>query len=669
MSSKNDKRLFSIDLICYHKIMLASVSNKAKTIVIRGAILCITFFTYFSALQNEFVNWDDNVYVYENPTIRSIDIGFFKWVFTAIVSSSWHPLTIFSLALDYKCWGLDPFGYHLTNIILHLLNTLLVFILTEELIKIKGKDNSKAGLKATIVSTTTALLFGIHPLHVESVAWISERKDVLYAFFYLMAVLLYLKYAFSDSKKGKVKYYILCLFLFILSILSKPMAVTLPLIFLILDFYPLGRIYGKNTKAKKVYIEKIPFFVMSLIASIITVYSQTDALRSLEEYPLSYRFIVSMYSYFFYIMKMIFPALLAPFYPYPNASIIFSAHYLITFVIILGITIFSMWNLNKKKLFAACWLYYIVTLLPVVGIIKVGDAAAADRYTYLPSVGMFLLAGLGIATFFERVSIKTYKIVGVSIFLLLSVILIDKTVRQIAIWQDSMTLWTYQVMLYPDNALAYNHRGSALAKQGDLYRAMKDLNKAISLNPMHTDTYYNRGIVYNSLADFQHAISDFSMAIALNPLHTHAYYNRGVAYYKVNKYEEAILNFTKVILIDPGHIKAYNSRGITYASSGNHLAAINDFTTALRMNPRSAETYFNRGVAYIDKKQYDLAIEDLNKAIELSPAWPSAYHNRGVAYAQSGNINMALFNFKKACEMGDGLACKTFQKFMKEKLH
>lgn len=643
--------------------MITKELRKTKRLILCGGILCIAFFTYFSALQNGFVNWDDNVYVYENPNIRSIDIGFFKWVITAIVSSSWHPLTIFSLALDCKCWGLDPFGYHLTNIILHLLNTILVFILTEELIKTKGNDNSKAGLKATIAATTTALLFGIHPLHVESVVWISERKNVLYAFFYLLSILSYLKYAFSDSKKGKVKYYILCLFLFVLSILSKSMAVTLPMILLILDFYPLGRISEKNIKAKKIFIEKIPFFVLSLISSIITVYSQTDALRSLEEYPLSYRLIVSMYSYFFYIMKMISPTLLAPFYPYPNASIIFSTHYLIACAIILGITIFSIWNLTRKRLFATCWLYYIGTLLPIAGIIKVGDAAAADRYTYLPSLGMFLLAGLGIATFFERVSIKAYKIVGVSILLLLSVILIDKTVRQIAIWQDSMTLWTHQVMLYPDNALAYNHRGSAIAQQGDLYRAKKDLNKAISLNPMYTDAYHNRGIVYNNLADFQHAISDFSMAIVLNPLYTEAYYNRGVAYDKINKYEEAILNFTKTILIEPGHIKAYNCRGIAYANTGNHSEAINDFTTALRINPRSAETYFNRGVAYIDKKQYDWAIKDLNRAIELSPAWPYAYHNRGVAYAQSGNINMAIFNFRKACEMGDELACKTFQKF------
>lgn len=323
-------------------------------LIVPLCILLITFVIYIPSLKNGFVNFDDYLYVYENPNIQKIDLKFFKWIFTAEANTTWHPLTLLSIAVDYSIWGLNPFGYHLINVVFHAINTVLVFLLFIRLSTVRGEIS-------IIPAAIASLLFGIHPLHVESVAWISERKDVLCAFFYLLSIFIYLKYI--STKRKKFFYYTLCLFFFILALMSKPMAVTLPVVILILDFYPLERL-NKMKDALPLLIEKIPFLILSLILSIITInFHQTDrVLKTLEQYPLIPRILVALSAYIFYLIKMVFPYNLAPFYPLPAQTDIFTLTYLISGFTLAALTVFSILAYKKNKVYLAVWGYYLVSI-------------------------------------------------------------------------------------------------------------------------------------------------------------------------------------------------------------------------------------------------------------------------------------------------------------------
>ena len=334
-------------------------------------IILITLIVYLPALQNDFVNFDDNLYVYENQEIQSIDSKLLYWIPSVII---WHPITMLSLAIDYAAWGLNPLGYHLTNILLHTFNTFLVFIMAIQLIGC-GIVKNRLEKKILVAAAVTALLFGIHPLHVESVAWISERKDVLSGFFYLLSLLAYFKYVYSMDSKRLI-YYGACLIFFIMALMSKPTAVSLPLVLLILDFYPLGRL--SNLKAA--LVEKLPFLALSLLLSLITIWVHQlgEVLKTLETYPLMLRIFVALRAFIFYLVKMILPFNLAPYYPYPGETAVLNFEYLMSLILVIAISLFCIRLLKRDRIFTAIWLYYIITLIPAIGIVKVGSFAAAD---------------------------------------------------------------------------------------------------------------------------------------------------------------------------------------------------------------------------------------------------------------------------------------------------
>ena len=549
-------------------------------------IAFITFAIYLPALRNGFVNWDDDLYIYENQKIQTIDVIFFKWIFTAVVAALWHPLTLFSYAVDYAIWGLNPLGYHLTNIFFHTANTFMVFVLVIHLIKCSShnklnsfmplfhKERSKE-YSPLIAGALIAFLFGIHPLRVESVVWISERKDVLCAFFFLSSIFLYLKYASSFSSKRHL-FYAASLISFILSLLSKPMAVSLPVVLLILDFYPLNRFTNglKGIKVIKVIlIEKLPFFLLSIIISLITIWASNvgAALEGLETLPLLTRFLVAARTSIFYLLKMVLPLNLAPIYPYPIKIDSFAIEYFGSVSLLIIITILCLWLLRKGRLFMAIWLYYIATLAPVIGIVQVGIQSAADRYTYLPSLGPFLLAGLGVAAVFERCSKKTMQVLMVvALFLALSTLGI-RTVKQVAIWNDSITLWSHEIKLYPGKVLAaYNNRGKAYGGLGNYHEAIKDYNKVIELNPKYADGYHARGNIYLKLGNYQQAVGDYTFAIQLKTkYYKEAYSNRGIANYNIGDHQQAINDFNNAIMLDPQDKTAYDNREIVYQKIGH----------------------------------------------------------------------------------------------------
>ena len=569
----------------------------------------ITLLVYLPSLQNEFVDWDDGEYVFDNPFIRSFDWALLRWAFSNFYAANWHPLTWVSHALDYAVWGLNPLGHHLTSVVLHAANTFVVVFLTISLIgaaRRPGENDHSEFLhdpSMLIAAGVTGLLFGLHPVHVESVAWVSERKDLLCALFFLLSIIAYMKYAGSmggethrAERKGSTpnamrfafftdKHYLATMAFFVLALLSKPMAVTLPAVLLVLDWHPFNRIRNPKT-ALAAFVEKLPLMALSLISSVLTILAQRadGALQSAAFAPLSTRVPMAIKSLMAYLGKMVAPLNLIPFYPYPRYGRLFSAEYLLPIALVTGITIASMIIARKHKLWLSAWGCYVVMLFPVLGIVQVGGQAMADRYTYLPSIAPFLIVGLGAAWISGKVRGFRYAglfcgIAGILLFTALSFI----TVRQTAIWNNSLGLWDYVIEKTPETPLAYVNRGLVYENRERFDKAIEDFSKAITLDPLLDAAYNNRGMVFGKTGRFDMAIEDFNRAIALNPSDPTAVNNLGIIYGKAGSFDKAFEQFNKALLLRPDLADAYYNRAVLYFRSGNKGLAIADYRSACNL--------------------------------------------------------------------------------------
>lgn len=562
--------------------------SKKKNLIAALISAMAAFLVYLPSLRNGFVLYDDDQYILNNRFIRSLDPAFLRKAFTTVVAANWHPLTVISYAVDYRLWGLNPFCYHLENTVLHALNALLVALLASKLYGIASGADKDNGSSRAFAGLAAALLFALHPLHVESVAWVSERKDVLYAFFFLLSVLSYMRYA--DTGRGKGLYYLLSLALFALSLMCKPMAITLPLVLLILDFYPLGRFHDAFTNFR-VVAEKLPFFALSAASAALTIWAQRTGaiLPSLGMIPLGERAAGAVRGYAFYVYKTVLPVNLAPFYPRPAPADAFDHVFAVSALAVLSLTVLVFWS--RRKAFIAAWLYYVVTLVPVIGILQAGDQAAADRYTYLPLLGFFILAGAFCANLF-----RTRKGAAMALLLAAAIPLAALTVRQEGVWKDSLSLWSREIEIYPKVPRAFNQRGVAYMELGGYAQAIDDLSNAIRLDSGIPRFYYNRANAYSAIGDYRSAIDDYSRAISLKPDYALAYFNRGTAYGRLTRYDEALADYDMVIVLEPTSI-AYSNRGIIKMNLGRWDEAMKDFKTAVGLAPENAQAWWDMGVA------------------------------------------------------------------------
>lgn len=639
---KNNKKRSRTDVI-ETTALRSSILSKTVLGTIALLIAVVTLAAYLPALRNGFVNWDDDVYVYENLNMQSFDLSFLKWASTTIVAGLWHPMTLLSLATDHAIWGLNPLGYHLTNIIIHSLNTFLVFMLVVQLIKYGNVWNDHK--KALLSALTTSLLFGIHPVHVESVAWISERKDVLSAFFFLLTLLTYVKYVSSQGSKKSI-FYVLSILSYLFALMSKPMAVSLPVVLLILDYCPLKRLTIAEIKnAKPIIGEKIPFFILSFLTTLITIWAHhsSKALPTLERYSLMERLLTATHSYIFYLIKMIIPLSLAPFYPYPSEADFITLEYLGFFILFLIITISAIVFLkNRNSLFPAIWFYYLLTLIPVIGIIQVGGQAAADRYTYLPSIGIFLLIGLMAGVLFAKYQKKMSRLMVIFSILVASTIMISMTIRQISVWQDSLSLWTYEVKLYPGSALAHNYLGLTYYELGRLDEAEHRLLTALKLDPNNVMNHSNLGNIYFKQGILDKAEQEYKTVLRLSPDEVHAHNNLGSAYYKQERFDEAIREYHTVLRLKPDHPNAHFNLGLLYRDIGRPDEAIHELATTLSLNPNNSEARFYLGQIYTDQGRFDKAIEEYQALLRNAYDNPEAHNALGILYAKLGRISEAL---------------------------
>ena len=567
-------------------------------------ILAFTFVAYIPALKAGFVNWDDPDYVSNNPMLK--DISNLEMIFTRPIQGNYHPLTVISLIFNYLISGFDAWSYHLLNLLLHLANCFLVFRLT----MILSRNN-------LIIAITTSLLFGIHPMHVESVAWVSERKDVLYSLFFLLGLISYTRYVDSGSKK---QYWLTGLWL-TLSLLSKPAAVIFPLVLFCIDILREKRFNYKSL------LEKIPFFILAFIMGLLTYLAQKEkgATDGTNIFDAGTRILMGFYGIMMYLVKLILPVNLSPFYPYaPINEKLPSVYYIAPFFSILLIAL-VFYSLKRTRVIAFGILFYVANLLLVLQFMPVGSAIIAERYTYLPYIGIFYILGWFIDRYAKGNLSRSYYF-NVPIALILGIL----TFRQCGIWFNSATLWDHAIKTQP-SARAYDNRGLLYKEEKNYSAAIQCYNEAIKINVADHEAYTNRGNVYFEMNKLDLAAADYRKSLQLKPGYATAHDNMGALFGLRRQYDSALVHFNKAVAISPRYPNPYKNRGLVYLELNRNIEGARDFNKYLELAPNDPDIMNMVGICYRNLAKYNEALAIINQAINIKPD-PHFYLNRAYCY-------------------------------------
>jgi len=538
----------------------------------------LTFLLYRPVLDHDFVNWDDAFYIQNNLHIRHFDLASLKWMVTSDWMGYWMPVTWFSLTLDHRLGGSDPFLYHFQNLLLHCLNTGLVFFLALKLFALTRTDRSQVPW-ALPAAFSAALLFGIHPLHVEVTAWVTERKDLLCGAFFFSALWMYLDGA--ARKEGKVGRCLTCLGFFIAAVLSKPIAVTLPFILILLDHWPLQRL---RLRSSDYWLGKMPFFlVMALFGGATLLFrAQSGVAPTLQELPASFRIMNAFHSLIFYLEKSLYPTDLAAFYPIYLKST-FSAGYLFAGALVVLVVAICFWQRRRYPFLTVASLYYLILLAPVLGVLQAGSHAAADRYAYLPCLGPFLLL---VAFIFSRkgVSRNAVLLMGAGWLAFLAI----TTARQVPRWKDSVALWENVLKVNPRNSkVAFSNLAEAYQRAGRIPEALKAYDFAIAKAPPLTYPHHGRGEIFLDLGRLEEAAGEFRTSISLDPGYVSPRNNLAKALRLLRKSAEAEREVREAIRIDPYFTEAYSTLALIQADRGGYKQAIATLARALSLDPQS----------------------------------------------------------------------------------
>ncbi len=535
-------------------------------------VLIITAIIFGNTLGNDFASWDDSVTILNNDIIKQLNWESIKEIFFNFRGTDF-PLTIFSFALEYKFFGLNPFYFHLTNYIFHLLNVLLVYLFIK---RFSGK---------VWVAFITSLFFGIHPMHVESVAWITERKDVLYSFFFLLSLYCYNKYLSTDNK---FIYLFWSFFWFSLSLMSKPAAACLPLVLILMDYYFYKKI------ALKTLLLKIPFFAIVLLLGIVTVFFQKSfgAVANLTPaFTIFDRVFLFSYSTVYYLLMAVAPFNLCSihFYPVKTGSMLPVEYYLALPALLLLIWMIFKSNRFKHEIIFGM-LFYFITIIMVLQIIPVGQAIVSERYSYIPYIGVFFIIGHFFSDVIENKKsiLKKFKpIISISLIFLI-VLFCFQTYNRNKVWKNGIVLFTDVINKYPEQGFGWFARGYSKYEKEDHEGAIADFTKAIEINPKDPEFYFNRGNVFTTTNRIENAIADYTHAIQLKSDYSEAFSNRGAAYAYHNQLNESLKDFDKAISLNPKYAEAFFGRGLTKNSMNDKQGACNDWQAALKFGYTNA---------------------------------------------------------------------------------
>ncbi len=595
-------------------------------------ILLITTIAFFPSLENGFTNWDDDLYVTENPKIRQLSWKNVGRIFASTHYGGYEPLTELSFALEYRFFRLNPLPYHITNLLLHLLNCLLVFWL---IILIGGNPQ---------IAFVAALLFGVHPLRVESVAWVSELKDLLYGFFFLWSLIAYLLYL----RKKRNGFYWFALFLFFLSLLPKPQGIFLPLVLLLLDYFT-GRRFDR-----KALLEKIPFFLISTVFVIIAVAGKAsvgyfDGERVSTGIPL---ILNGTYGLACYLVKLFIPAKLSSLYPYQEVTG-FVVRKLYTYapliVVTLAVAVVYSARYGKKLVFAA--LFFLINLLLVLQFFSTGPAITADRYTYIPSIGIFYIIGCGLFRL-SRAKIGRYLVPAALV--IITVLFSILTRQRCLVWKDSLTLWNDVLKKYPGTAITHGNLGRALAEGGKLDEAILHYREAIRLRPDFAKAHYNLGLALDRRGRLQEAVRHYQAALKIKPDYPGAHLNLGVARAKQGKFDEAAYHYTKALKDNPDCVEAHYNLGVDLDAQGRFAEAIVHYREAIGIKPDYPEARLNLGVLLTGEGKLEEAAFHYRQALKSRPGYANAHVNLGVLLGEQGKFEEALFHYEEALRIKPG---------------
>lgn len=612
----------------------------SNRLALAGALAVATLAVYAQTVRFDFVVFDDPSYVMENPHIRhGLTRAGVVWVFTSEHFANWHPLTGLSHMLDCTLFGLAPGGHHLTSVLLHVANTLVLFFV------LSGATGApwRSGL--------VAALFALHPLHVESVAWVSARKDVLSTLFAFLALGAYGSYA----RRGGVGRYTLTALLLALGLMSKPMLVTLPFVFLLWDYWPLGRLrLGRTQEAVRLVVEKLPFLALSLAASAVTliVQGRAGAVASVAEVPVRLRAANAVVSYARYLEKMIWPRDLSPVYPHPNLpggtplefwQVAAAALLLVTLTA-------AVWA-SRRPYARMGWLWYLGTLVPVIGLVQVGGQAMADRYTYIPLIGPFIVVVWGAGDLVARRAAgpRRWVAAAVAVTVLLALALASRA--QARHWRNSIALARHALREAPRSPHMQMNLGVALQQAGKPDRALRHYREAAQIAPHSPKLHNNVGNALEVQGRRDEAIAHYRQALVLEPGFARAHANLGSALLAAGATVEALEHLETAVRLDPGHHLAHERLGFALAAQGRLDEAIAHYRQALALEPGYAEAHNNLGIALQARGEVDEAIAHFGRALEIRPDFASAHNNLGIALQGRGSIDAAIGHYREALRL------------------
>jgi protein O-mannosyl-transferase len=625
-------------------------NGRVVTGIVSVFLAIIVWVAFGQALSYDFIGYDDQRYVVQNPWVTNgLTPGGLKWAFTHVHASNWHPLTTISHMLDCQLYGLQPWGHHLTNILLQAAAAILLFLALREL---------TGDLWPSLL---VAAVFAVHPLRVESVAWVSERKDVLSGVFFMLTLWAYARYARGNRLASF--WYLTVIVLFAFGLMCKPTVVTLPFVLLLLDYWPLGRsepslsMGGGITRNKWTWLvaEKLPLFVLSAASCVATLLAQKQALDASLKPPLAERVGNALVSYVTYVGQMIWPARLAVLYPYPEGTLKVGQAILALLLLLSISAAVFLWR-RKYPFLVTGWLWYLGMLIPMIGIVQVGSQVRADRYTYLPQIGLYILCVWGTAELLHQW--RRSRVIPAAAALLIITALITRSYFQTSYWRDSETLWRHATAVTSNNYIAANNLAQVLFQSGRFDEAIAECREALKIKPDLAAAHNNLGAALIQSRQAGHtalpqnsideAIGHYRAALQIKPDFMQARSNLGNALLQKGQVDEAIAQFQKALEVDPQYAEAEFSLGKAFSQKREVNEAIAHYQKAVEISPDYAEARYSLGNAFVAEGKYSEAIASYEAAVRIRADYFEAHYNLGCVLATVGNTSDALEELNEA---------------------
>ena len=658
------------------------LNNKSKFLFICAFLIFSTMGVYWQVTEFEFLDWDDTIYLTENPNVQAgITWDGIKWAFGSFHATNWHPLTWLSHMLDVQVFGMDAGWHHLSNVLFHAINALLLYLILSRITGLMWR------------SFFVAALFALHPLHVESVAWVAERKDVLSTFFFMLAIYCYTFYI----QHPQLKRYLLVVICFALGLMAKPMLVTLPFVLLLLDYWPLKRfpityltdfnvsVLGQRSSVLWLVLEKMPLLMLSIVSSVITFEAQSKggavtgfggsmAHGSVDSVAIGFGWIErlsnALVSYASYLGNTFYPRGLSFFYPYRTE--IQSEELIQSAVLILVISLVAIWQIRRKPYLFIGWFWFVGMLVPVSGVVLVGWQSMADRYTYVPLIGVFMAIAWGVPELTKKwpkrdVILSLAMTASIFACVILSYI-------QIGYWRNNISLYEHAAEVIPESAFVHFKVGTVLAEKGEYVKAQAAFESALRVEPFDLRSRFNLGLVFLRLKQFENAIEQFNELLKRYPSYTAAeqqieiaramwkrqqmatavnsspevYMRRGILLEQQGRVQDAILVYKQIVQYKPEYIQAHQKLGFLFYKLKRVDEAIAHYKTLAKLQPDSFVVHYNLGLALVDKGQLNEAIKSYQQALRIRPAAAEIYNNLGVAFFRNGMIKQAIDSFQNA---------------------